>query len=145
MSDTIQFENHRFGQIEVNESTIIHFPGLPGFPEARRFVVMEHDRDSYFGWLVCVDDPDLAFAITDPWQFFPDYRPPVELRHLKALGVEKPEDLLIMTIAHLGGEHPTLNLVAPLLLNSAQNRGEQVIFDRSEYSHRTAIPHSATG
>ena len=140
MSDMIEFENERFGRIEVEESKLLHFPGLPGFPEARRFVVMEHDHDAPFGWLVSVDDAELAFVITDPWQFFPDYRPPLELSHLQALGVEKPEDLVIMTIATIGGRRPTLNLIAPLLLNATRGRGEQVILDCSDYSYRTEIP-----
>ena len=134
MSDQVVFENNRFGVIEVAESELLLFPGLPGFPNARRFVVMEHDRDVYFAWLVSMDDPDLAFAIADPWQFFPDYDPPVELRHLHALGVEGPKDLEIMAIATFVGEHARLNLAAPLLINPRNRRGAQVIFDHSHLS-----------
>lgn len=140
MADRIVFESARFGRIELEAEEILHFDGLPGFPEARRFVVMEHDRASFFAWLVSVDDPDLAFAIADPWQLFPDYRPPLELHHLRALGVEAPEDLEIMAIANLSGEVPRLNLAAPLLINPRNRRCAQVIFDRCEYSSREPIP-----
>jgi flagellar assembly factor FliW len=139
MSDQIVFENHRFGEVTVSEADLLHFPGLPGFPNARRFVVMEHDRDTFFAWLVSVDDPDLALAIADPWQFFPEYDPPVELRHLNALGVEGPKDLEIMTVATFSGESARLNLVAPLLINPRNRRGVQVIFDRSSLSTREEI------
>lgn len=139
MSDQIVFENHRFGEITVSESDLLFFPGLPGFPKAIRFVVMEHDRDIFFAWLVSVDDPDLAFAIADPWQFFPEYDPPIELRHLNVLGVEGPKDLEVMTIATFAGETVRLNLVAPLLINPRNRRGMQVIFDRTSLSAREEI------
>ena len=140
MSDALEFENHRLGHVQVKESELLQFPGLPGFPDAHRFVVMEHDRQSPFAWLVCADDPDLAFAITDPFQFFPDYRPPLERWQMKALGVERPEDLVIMTIANFAGGATSLNLMAPLLINPRIGRGVQVILDRSPYSARELLP-----
>ena len=41
--------------------------------------LLHHDRESPFGWLLCVDDPELAFAVTDPCQFFPAYRPELDV------------------------------------------------------------------
>jgi flagellar assembly factor FliW len=143
MSDAVEFESHRFGRVQVRESELLQFPGLPGFPEARRFVVMEHDRESPFAWLVSADDPDLAFAITDPFQFFPDYRPPLERWQVKALGVERPEDLVIMSIASFSGGTASLNLMAPLLINPRVGRGVQVILDRSPYSARERLPEAS--
>jgi len=140
MSDAVEFENHRFGRVQVREAELLQFPGLPGFPEARRFVVMDQEGEAPFAWLVSADDPDLAFAITDPFQFFPEYRPPLERWQIRALGVERPDDLVIMAIANFAGGAASLNLMAPLLINPRVGRGLQVILDRSPYSARELLP-----
>jgi flagellar assembly factor FliW len=106
---------------------------------------MEHDRDTFFAWLVSVDDPDLSLAIADPWQFFPEYDPPVELRHLNALDVEGPQDLEIMAIATFAGETARLNLLAPLLINPRNRRGIQVIFERASLSAREEVRPTEAG
>ena len=56
----------RFGEIEIDESRIIEMPvGIIGF-EDRRFVIISPDRYGQFFWLQSLDNPDLAFVVTDP-------------------------------------------------------------------------------
>lgn len=138
--DTITIETTRFGALPVPEADCIHFGGIPGFPGAERFVVMQHDEGSVFAWMISVEIPDLAFVVTDPWQFFPDYRPPIESRHLHALGVEKPEDFELLVLVSFHGEKTTLNLAAPVLINAASRKGVQLVLDSSEYGVREEIP-----
>ena len=93
MSGTmLVIETTRFGSLEVDASEAFRFGGMPGFPSADRFVLMQHDKQpdegSVFAWMISLEIPDLAFVVADPWQFFPDYRPPLEPRHLKSIGVE---------------------------------------------------------
>ena len=64
--------SERFGRLAFEESELLHFPGLPGFPEAKRFLIRHHDRESHFAWLISADRPDLAFVVADPWLFVPD-------------------------------------------------------------------------
>lgn len=71
MSEVIRFESRRVGTIEVGEADIVSFDPLPGFPNKTRFVVVEHADSAEFAWLVCLDDPDLAFVVASPWTFFP--------------------------------------------------------------------------
>lgn len=73
----VESESLRFGRIDAREEEIIHFPGVPGFPEARRFVFREHDCGVGFGWMLCVDDPALAFVVADPAQFVHGYAPEI--------------------------------------------------------------------
>ena len=64
----------RFGEIEIDESRIIHFAeGLVGFPEDKKYVVMEHKPGSPFMWLQSLSSPNLAFVIMNPFLFYPDY------------------------------------------------------------------------
>ncbi len=133
-------ESSRFGRIEVEDSDILRFSGLPGFPGAKRFVVMDHDRESTFVWLVSMDDPDLAFVVTDPWQFFPAYELEVEAADLKLLEAAIATDVDVLSIVSFHGEQITLNLAAPILVNAKARRGIQIILSRGDYSVREALP-----
>ncbi len=133
-------ETTRFGRVEVDASEVIRFQGLPGFPEARRFVVMEHSSESLFAWLVSLDDPSLALVIASPWNFFPGYDPPVETRQLQALGIQSADELEVVTIASLDSGSVRLNLAAPILINTRDRRGVQLIAESSRYSVSEKIP-----
>lgn len=137
---TLTIETRRFGRLEVPESDCIRFRGLPGFPDAERFVVMQHDEGSVFAWMVSVDHPDLAFVVTDPWQFFPGYRPPVERSHLRQIDVESPEDFELLVLVSFRDDAVTLNLAAPVIINARDRKGVQLILDSSEYGVREEIP-----
>lgn len=149
MEGRVTVETTRFGRIEADEAELIHTPGLPGFPEARRFVVRQHDRGSIFGWLISVDVPDLAFLICDPRRFFPEYAPEIEPRQLRALGAKDAEQVEVMSIASVSSETLALNLCAPVLINPESRRGVQAILDRGGYPTRAEIvlpsPEAAAG
>ena len=135
-----EFEHARFGVIEIDETDILHFPGLPGFRGATRFVILEHDRGFEFAWLVSLDEPDLAFIVTDPWQFFPDYDPEVSLNRLNSIDANGASDVEVLVIVNFHEEKITLNLAAPLIMNPNNRQGMQVILEKVEYSVRQPLP-----
>lgn len=140
MGELISFESRRVGRIEVKESEVLHLEPLPGFPDRSRFVIVEHAEGGEMAWLVSIEDADLAFVVASPWAFFPVYEPPVEREHLAALGIEKREEVEILSIVTLAGKQIYLNLSAPLLVNVTTRRGLQVIGEDPRYSTRVAIP-----
>ena len=63
----ISFDTSRFGRLEVGKDKIIDFPtGLIGFPDIKRFILMDY-KDTSLKWLQAVDDPDVAFIVTPPF------------------------------------------------------------------------------
>jgi len=138
MSERVVIASRRFGHIETEASELIHFDGLPGFPQARRFLLMQHDGETPFAWLVCADEPDLGFVVANPWQFFPDYRPELDASHLRGVGAEVEADLELLTIADVRSNEIHLNLAAPLLLNASTHRGRQLILG-DEHPTRAAV------
>ena len=140
MADLVRFESRRVGLIEVDASDIVTFSPLPGFPGKTQFVVMEHSEDSEMAWLVSMEDPDLAFVVAAPWAFFPNYDPPVEREHLASLGIEKKEDVELLSIVTLSGKAIFLNLAAPLVINAKTKCGMQVVSDDPRFTTRAAIP-----
>lgn len=126
-STTHTLEHSRFGRVELADDVLIHCDGLPGFPEARRLALLEHDRSTWFGWLVCLELPELAFAVADPRRFYSDYSPKAHLNDLRAIGATPEDDLDLLVIANITGEGSFLNLAAPLLVNSRERRLIQAI------------------
>ncbi|NNL67815.1 MAG: flagellar assembly protein FliW [Myxococcales bacterium] len=129
----IEVAHRRVGRFAVRESDLLHFEGLPGFPNARRFALLRHDErpvsEQPFSWLACVDDLDLAFAVTDPCFFDPAYDPPLSPSTLDGLEAKARGDVVVLAIANLASDPPRLNLAAPLVIHLAAQLGVQAILE----------------
>ena len=63
----MEIETTRFGRLDVDDERIINFGrGLLGFPDHTRYALIQTGTENYFFWLQCVDEPSLAFVVTDP-------------------------------------------------------------------------------
>jgi flagellar assembly factor FliW len=70
----MRVETSRFGELEVDESSVINMPRGPiGFEDYTRFVLIEHRPDTEFRWMQSIDESTLAFVVVDPSKFFKDY------------------------------------------------------------------------
>ena len=138
--ENLRIEHERFGSLEIPEADVLRFDGLPGFPEARRFALLAHDRDGVLAWLVCLDDPALAFVVTDPWQFFPDYDPRLPATTLEGLGASSRKDVEVLVVVSLREGRPSLNLLAPLVLCAPARRGAQCILEDDRLSAAQPLP-----
>lgn len=139
MSAGLRIETAHFGTIEAREDDLIHFPGLPGFPAARRFLVRRHDRGADFGWLLCADDPALAFVVASPWRFRPDYAPAIPAQTLRALGAGGADELEVLALATVAADGVTLNLAAPIVIHPGTRRGAQVILEEPGHPTRVRV------
>lgn len=140
MSAAVAIEHQRFGRIEVAESDVLHFDGLPGFADARRFALVRHDRTSTFLWMICLDRDDLAFAVTDPRQFFPDYDPKLSPAQLEVVDAKLPDQVELFAIATIRDGSPTLNLAAPVIVHAAAGKGVQLILEHGKNSTQEPLP-----
>jgi flagellar assembly factor FliW len=129
----------RFNEIEVDEKDIVELPsGLIGFPELRRYVLLDHDQDSPFKWLQSLDDGAIAFVLINPLLFKPDYTVEVNEAEVADLNLEAEEDAVISVIITMPSDPQkmTANLKAPLVFNLKNRKGRQVILNNSEYTTR---------
>ena len=106
----------RFGTIEIEEDKITHFAhGIPAFEEEKEFVIIPYDSESPYLFMQSLSTPDLAFLITIPFLFFPDYEFELDDAVQKELGIKDQEDMLIyaiITIPQGRIEDMTANLTA---------------------------------
>src|SRR5205814_5080993 len=74
----MDIQSTRFGTLVVDDERVINFPnGLLGFPEHKRFALIQTGEENYFFWLQSVDEPNLAFVVADPGIFFKGYEVPL--------------------------------------------------------------------
>ena len=127
----------RFGQIEIQEEKIItFFAGIPAFEEEKEFVIIPYDEESPFVFLQSVQTSELAFLMTSPFIFFPEYQFELDDDSIAVLGIEKEEDLLIYALLTLPGKdikQMTANLLAPIVINQQNHQAKQIILEKSEY------------
>lgn len=140
MSKIVEIVHRRVGDFRVPEEEIISIAYVPGFPNVHRFVLLEHSENSPFLWMACLDDLDLAFAVTEPGFFFPDYDPKFSQDELESIDVKSRDEAAVLAIANVSGPVPALNLAAPLLLNREACKAIQIPLPDDRYSTRQPLP-----
>ena len=127
----------RFGVLEIAEVRVIHFPkGLLGFGQATRFCLLEPGEDSCFFWLQCIDDAGLAFVVTDPTMFVPEYSVPIRSEQLVELKLDKLDDAQVFVIVNKIEDQLTGNLQGPLVVNTLSRTGEQMVLAEKRWTTR---------
>jgi len=139
----IEVNSAKLGPLKVESDRLITFPeGIPGFPKAKRYFVVENDKGHPFCWLQAVEDPDLAFVVTDPFIFDPKYQPPIPSEEFKRLEINGGESLALLVIVNVPQEDPlkmTANFMAPLVINAKIRVGKQIILHDSPYSYQEPL------
>jgi len=132
-----------FGELNIEEKDIFSFShGIPGFENVRRFILIDSDEpDSPFKWLQGVDEPKPAFVIVDPFVIKKDYEVNLDDEVLKELQIKDASAVMIFCIVVVPEDikKMTVNLQAPLIINSVNKTGRQLILDTDRYSVRHYI------
>lgn len=132
----------RFGEIEYDPKNTVHFPeGLIGFENLRDFIVMPNKKQGPLFWIQSVDDPGIALVLTDPTNFFLDYRVTPEPAELNKLQIKEDQEYFVLCVVTVPpSKKITLNLAAPIFLAPQANRAIQVILENSPYQTKTPLP-----
>ncbi len=139
-------ETTRFGRIEVDDDRVLIFPkGLIGFASQERFIILDHAPNSPIHWLQSVELGDLAFPTADPKTFIADYRIILPEGLENILGEFSPEDLWTGVIISFpqNKSAPSLNLKAPLLINTRTRIGTQLILEDPKVPIRFLLEESS--
>ncbi len=134
--------NTRFGKVEYNPDNLLHFPaGMIGFPTLHNFIVMPNKKEGPLFWIQSVDDPDIAFVLTDPSNFFLEYKVQPDETEKNYLKISNDEDCFVLSVVTVPPDQKiTLNLTAPILFSPKTNRAIQIILENSDYKSKTPLP-----
>ena len=139
----MEIETTRFGHVDIDEKLILTMPhGILGFEDFKRYCILDHiDKESPFKWLQSVDDPSLAFVITDPLIFLPRYKAKVPAQEVTDIKLSDAAKAIIAVIVNIKRDHTeiTMNLQGPLVINPDERLAKQVIIRDDEYSVRHVI------
>lgn len=139
---TLKIKTTRFGTITTEEEKTITMPfGMLGFPDVKRFVILQHKENSPFFWYQSVDDPMLAFVIMSPFLFEPDYSVNLEniLKEMSWNEEEKQNNLELYVVVNIPKGAPdkmTANLIGPILINNKIHQAVQMVISDSPYTHK---------
>lgn len=127
----------RFGEIEINDASIITFPGgLPGLEGLEKYAIIRCEQTEPIQWLQSVEEMDLALPIINPFIVNPSYEVEVDDSELEFIKSDQEEDLIVMNIMVLPEQlsDMTVNLMAPILINTKDMLGTQVMMDYKSFS-----------
>ena len=140
----MDIETTRFGRLTVDDERVMTFPrGLLGFPNHERFALIQTGEENYFFWLQSVDEPALAFVVTDPSTFFKDYEVPLReetQQEVKLTDADVTSGAVQMfVICNKVGDWLTGNLLGPIVVNATNRLGQQVVLTEKKYTTRQPL------
>ena len=132
-----------FGEIEIADEKIIHFPsGIIGFPEMTDFALV-HDEEKGGGaihWRQSVQEPAFAMPVMDPLLVRPDYNPEIDDELLKSIGELIPEEMLVLVTVTVPGDLTKMSVnLRGIIINAAEKKACQVIIDGEDYAVKYPI------
>lgn len=124
-----------FGEIDIQEDKIITLEsGMIGLPDMQKFTLIYDEekgsKDSIM-WLQSMDDPQTAFPVISPIAVKEDYSPIINEELLESLGKMSEETIFVLVTMTVPSniENMTVNLKAPIIINTQNNKGAQVIVE----------------
>ena len=136
----MEIESTRFGRLTVDDERVITFPkGLLGFPNHTRFALIQTGEENYFFWLQSVDEPNLAFVVTDPSIFFKDYQVPIKDETQAELALEDLSAAQVFVICNKVDEWLTGNLLGPIVVNAQNRIAQQVVLTDKKWTTRQPL------
>ncbi|MGQ0627552.1 MAG: flagellar assembly protein FliW [Phycisphaerales bacterium] len=127
----------RFGTVEIAEDRVIEFPkGLLGFASCTRFCLLKPSEEACFHWMQSLDDPGLAFVVTDPLLFVPDFTVPIRPEQMSELKLRRTEDAKVMVIVNKVEQTLTGNLQGPIVINVDSRVAEQFVLAEKRWTTR---------
>lgn len=130
------FDSKVHGKIKYEEKDILTFnKGILGFENLRRFILVDLEEYEPFKLFHSLEDDELGIIVTSPYEFFEEYNVKLSDDVIKHLEIKKTEDVIIVTTVTLNSDPKkiTTNLQGPIIINSLNKLGEQIIIDNGRY------------
>ena len=138
--EIITIETKKFGIVDVNPNAVFEFV-LPiiGFNDFKKYTIIDFKPDSPFKWLQSMDDMELAFPVTLCSFFGIDYQFDIPDDEAQKLEIESADDVFVCNIANIPSSNPqgaTINMLAPIIINLANQKAMQVVLKNTDFQVR---------
>ena len=111
--------------------------GIPAFEDEHEFVVLPYEEGTPYMFLQSMMTPELAFLMTDPFVFFPDYSFELDDENMDKLEIKTMDDVLVCTLISIprsGVADMTTNLLAPVVINRHTMQARQIVLEKTQYT-----------
>lgn len=128
-----------FGDVEISDDKILTFEdGIIGFPELKHFTLIhdeEKGKDAGIRYFQSIEEPAFAMPVMNPLMVCEDYNPQVSEEFLSSLGNISDENIVVLVTVTVPTDltKMTVNLQGPIIINSDEKKGAQIIVEGSEY------------
>lgn len=130
----MQIQTKYFGTIEIKTETIINMvQPIYGFESLKQYtLISDEEIGTDLMWFQSIDDKDVCFMLANPERFVQDMKIEIQTNDLSIVDTQDSKDLDVLCIVSLGEtfEESTLNLKSPIVLNSKNNQGAQLILNQ---------------
>jgi len=136
----MKVQTTRFGTVEVDDSRILQFPsGLLGFSSYTQYALLQPDQDGLFFWLQSTEAAELAFVVTDPVTWVPDYQATVRREQMEELNITSLETAQTFVIVNKYDQTLTVNLQGPIVVNLGNHKAMQLVLADKRWTTRHEI------
>ena len=128
-----------FGDVEISDDKILTFEdGIIGFPDLKHFTLIhdeEKGKDAGIRYFQSIEEPAFAMPVMNPLMVCEDYNPQVSDEFLASLGNLKDENIVVLVTVTVPTDltKMTVNLQGPIIINSDEKKGAQIIVEGSDY------------
>jgi flagellar assembly factor FliW len=125
-----------------NSEQVLHFAdGIPGFPDHRRFLLVDVVEGGAFQLMQSIDDEQMSMVVGVPWVFFPDYSPELPEADERELGITDPADAVVFCPVTLDPDDDVayVNLLGPFVVNIKTLQGRQVVLADDTHPVRAEV------
>jgi flagellar assembly factor FliW len=135
---------HVTAMTETDVLPVVEMPdGLPGFPDLHSFVLVPLEESGLIQELRSLEDDAVRFVVVPSVVFYPDYAPEIDDVTASKLGLSEDADtdplvLLVVTVGDTLAES-TVNLLAPVVINSSTRVAAQVVLDDTSLALRAPL------
>jgi len=138
----MQIDTLRFGPVEVDENKLIIFnDGIPGLEQYQKYALLQFEESYPIIWLQSMDDPGICLPVLDTFTVLPDYVFDIDETDVKALDLKSPDELHVVSVVVIPEDIQgmTVNLAAPIIINTISGQARQIVLSGSEYNVRAPV------
>ncbi len=134
-----------FGDVEISDEKILTFEdGIIGFPDLKHSTLLhdeEKGTDAGIRYFQSIEEPAFAMPVMNPLMVCENYNPQVSDEFLSSLGDLKDENIVVLVTVTVPTDltKMTVNLQGPIIINSDEKKGAQIIVEGNDYPVRYPI------
>jgi flagellar assembly factor FliW len=105
----------------------------PGLAPLTEFTLEPVDGAPGLFSMVADERPNLRLYVVDAGVYLPDYTPEISDEQARSLELDTADDALVLVVANPAIGGTTVNLMAPVVVNTSTGASAQVILDGQDW------------